>query len=113
MPWHTFEQFGLLGLVIGAVIFLLFLVIKWTLSTTKDILKQAAQEREAWIKAFGDHTEQARLFHESVKDAHNYQREEHRQFSINQNESSKAMAMICQSLGQVEQALGRINGYKD
>lgn len=112
MPWHAFEQFGLLGLVIGAIIFLLFLVIKWTLATTKEILNQAAREREEWVKAFNLHTEQAKLFHESVKEAHIYQRQEHAAFAENQNESSKAMALICQGLGQVEQALGRINGYK-
>ena len=76
----------------GSVIILLFCVIKWTLATTKEIMKQSAIERESWIKALTEHTQQAKTFHEEVKDAHNFQRVEHQE-------------MI--------KVLGRINGYKD
>ena len=102
IPW---QQYGLLGLTIGSITFLLFLVIKWTLETTKSILAQAAKEREAWTKAISDHTEQAKAFHESVKEAHDYQREEHRKLAEQQLKT-------CLCMEQVEKALGRINGYK-
>lgn len=54
MPDFTkFGEYGLLGLIVSAVIFLLFKVIQWTLATTKDILAQAAKEREDWQKKIG------------------------------------------------------------
>ena len=94
----SWSQYGLLGLMVCAIVTLLFIIIKWTLATTRDILNTAREERElsnkereCWMKAFNAHTEQAKLFHESVKDAHDYQRQEHKE-------------MI--------EILGRINGYK-
>lgn len=85
-----FKEFGLLGIVIGSVIFLLFLVIKWTLSTTKEIMKQAAEERKAWIDAVNRVTSSIERHDEKADDRAKYVREEHRQ-------------MI--------ECLGRINGY--
>jgi len=92
------REFGL-GIVLALVMAtLLFIIIKWTLATTKDILNQAARERECWHKAIADHTEQAKVFHDSVQEAHKYQREEHKE-------------MIGQ-LREITITLGRINGYK-
>lgn len=98
MDLTKFSEYGLLGLMIAAIIFLLFKIIMWTLATTKEILRQAATEREAWITAFNEHTLQARAFHDEVKEAHKFQREEHKESLNNQKE----LAII----------LGRINGYK-
>lgn len=111
MPWQLFKDYGLLGLVVGGNIFLLFLVVKWTLATTRDILNQAAKERESWVKALTDHTIQAQRFHDSITEAHNYQRQEHQKLAENQANGSQSIALVCQALGQVESALGRINGY--
>jgi len=92
------REFGL-GIVLAlAMTTLLFVIIKWTLATTKDILNQAAKERECWHKAISEHTEQAKVFHDSVQEAHKYQREEHKE-------------MIGQ-LKEITITLGRINGYK-
>lgn len=79
------------GLNEVAIIALLFLIVKWTLATTKEILHQAADERMKSIKAWEEHTQQAKAFHDQVAEAHKHQREEHKE-------------MI--------QILGRINGYK-
>jgi hypothetical protein len=99
-----FKDFGLFGLVIGSIVLLLFFVIKWTLATTKEILKQAAEERKAWqicldacTRTLQEHNERARAFNETASDAHRFQREEHREMIVNLNEITKA--------------LGRINGY--
>ena len=80
----VFKEFGLAGLLAGSGTLLLFFVVKWTLETTKDILTQAAHEREIfqqmqaqWILAIQEHTSQARAFHDEVKQAHQFQREEH------------------------------------
>ena len=66
----AFKDFGLAGLLAGSGTILLFLVVKWTLETTKEILKQAADERKIfnamsieWINALNAHTEQAKSFH--------------------------------------------------
>lgn len=87
--FSKFGEYGLIGLIIGAVILLLFIVIKWTLATTRDILKQAAEERCAWQLAIGginkaidEHTSQAKAFHEQVNEAHRFQRSEHQEMII-------------------------------
>jgi hypothetical protein len=79
-----FKEFGLAGLLSGAGTILLFFVLKWTLESTKQILNQAAHEREIfqqlqaqWIISLNEHTAQARAFHDDVKQAHQFQREEH------------------------------------
>jgi len=91
MDLTLFKEFGLIGIVFGAIFALLFIIIKWTLSTTKDILNQAAEERKSWIKAIEERNTALKAFNDSVTEAHKYQREEHKQ-------------MI--------EVLGRINGYK-
>ena len=45
---ELFKEFGLLGLVVGSVVILLFFVVKWAFGTAKDIMKQSAEERKAW-----------------------------------------------------------------
>lgn len=87
-PW---QQFGLIGLMIGAIVTLLFIIIKWTLATTKEILKQASVERADWKKTIDSITESIRKHDEKAEERGRYIREEHRQ-------------MI--------ETLGRINGYK-
>lgn len=93
-----FKEFGLLGIVIGAVILLLFLVIKWTLSTTKEIIKQAADERKTWQMTIDRNTQfqekivQAIDKHdEKANERGRYAREEHH---------------------QIIEVLGRLNGYR-
>jgi len=93
------KEYGLVGLTMFAVITLLFFVIKWTLATTKDIMRDAAIEREAFRKCIDEHTMQAKEFHTQVNEAHKYQREEHKE--------------IAAQLKEVTITLGRINGYKD
>lgn len=104
MEFAKFGEYGLLGLVIGSIILLLFLVIKWTLATTKEILAQAAKERECFVQKISDMTKAMdersvndREFHIQVVEAHKYQRDEH-----------SAQNKI---LGELIQAVGRINGY--
>ena len=88
------KEFGMAG----AITFILFLVVKWTLETTKDILKQASEERKVYqehqansIKAIEKITASIERYDEKAEERGKYVREEHRQ-------------MI--------ESLGRINGYK-
>ena len=108
-PW---QEFGLIGIIMGAVIFMLFKVISWTLATTKDILAQAAKEREASqqaIKLMNDsiveHNERARSFHEGVCEAHRNQRIEHEKMIEN-------LLHLTVQNKEIVTTLGRINGYK-
>jgi hypothetical protein len=96
--WSKSVEYGLLGVVICAVIVLLYKIVMWTLATTKEILAQAAKERECFTekiaevtKALDSHSATAREFHNQVVEAHKFQREEHKEMII---------------------SLGRINGYK-
>jgi len=125
MDWmKILDSFGLAGLFGIAFVTLMFCIIKWTLDfvgkliNTYNIdrenwLKQAIAERENWLKAIDKqndtwslHTQQAKIFHELVNEAHKYQREEHQRIE-------SALNITCSSLKQVETALGRINGYTD
>jgi uncharacterized coiled-coil DUF342 family protein len=98
MDWTKFGEYGLLGLIVGAIIILLFLVVKWTLATTKDILAQSAKEREDYYNKMGNISSQMQKVCDCI-DKHDekadergrYVREEHRQ-------------MI--------EILGRMNGYR-
>ena len=126
MNLELWREFGLQGLIMGAVVTLLFFVVKWTLATTRDILKQAAQERVAFQdvirglqQATIEHNERARLFNESVNEAHRCQREEHTQLA----NSLTSLCQACQGFGEVHRrineehreivaSLARINGYK-
>lgn len=79
MELSKFAEYGLLGLVVGSVVILLFFVIKWTLSTTKEILIQAAEERKAWNNTLTDQISQSREFNNQMTEANRYQREEHKE----------------------------------
>jgi hypothetical protein len=87
------KDLGVAGLIFVPFFFLL----RWLLQEVKLILERESIERKDWqviIRGFQDclnsHTAQAQAFHESVAEAHRFQREEHKE-------------MIA--------TLGRINGY--
>ena len=77
-----FAQWGF-----GGVIFLvLVLLIKWILRQQEKILEDAKEERAQWqdivekfSKEIENHTLSAKEFHDQVKEAHRYQREEHKE----------------------------------
>ena len=113
MDVTMWKEFGLQGILMCAVVTILFFVIKCTLATTKDILSQLYRITEAfntsqshWADVLKEHTEQSRSFHEEVRDANKYQREEHLKMLENQ-------VKICNCLEQTEKTLGRINGYTE
>jgi hypothetical protein len=93
------QEMGL-GVTLALATFVaFFFLLKWVLKTSAVMLdKMHEREMKSWEvmngyqKALLDHTAQAKEFHNSVTEAHKYQREEH---------------------GQMIQILGRMNGYKD
>jgi uncharacterized membrane-anchored protein YhcB (DUF1043 family) len=92
MDWLKMcEQYGLLGVVTGAMITLLFLIVKWTLNTTKEILTQSKIDKEAWRETIDRIRTSIDEHDKRAEERGRYVREEHRQ-------------MI--------DTLARINGYK-
>ena len=71
--------------------FLFYMLIKHILSQQTEIMKMATSQNQHWQGIISEHSSNAKLFHNEVKEAHKFQREEH-----------KEIIQIC----------GRINGYK-
>ena len=87
---EKFTEYGLLGLVVGAMIFLLYKIVIWTLGVHKELLGQMAAERASWQNAVNEVTNSIKKHDEKADERGRYVREEHKQ-------------MI--------EALGRINGF--
>ena len=79
MDFGKFGEYGLLGSMIGAIIILLFFIVKWTLSTTRDIINQAAIERKESWKAVNDITGELRKHDEKANERAQYVRAEHKE----------------------------------
>ena len=105
--WKVVSEYGLAT----GIFLLLFFIIKWILEEVKKILEREAKERSEWagiIQGFQrgllEHTANAQAFHDEVKEAHRYQREEHLKLAELQDTT-------CRNMKEIEQALGRLNGY--
>ncbi len=99
MPNISWEQWGIAGVVIGVLFFILWRMLVWVMSFVKDIVKQHSEERSQWLCALGKHgdllnkiSDNINRHDERADERGRYVREEHKQ-------------MI--------EVLGRINGYKD
>lgn len=118
-PW---QQFGLIGLMNGAIVFLLFKIIVWTLATTKEILNQSAEERKAWnvqsskereiwnttierhSQTINDIATSIKRHDERAEERGSLVKKEHEKMIDNLN------AMALQNK-EITSCLGRINGY--
>lgn len=100
--------FAIVGLVITAR-FLAWLI-KYILERNKareDIYMEVMKnDLKHLTESMGRLTDNITNFSNNVNEAHKFQREEHAKMTENQ-------ISVCGSLKQVEQALGRINGYTD
>jgi len=72
--------------------YLFWKIIQHILKQQEVIMKMATEQNQHWQSVISEHTASAKAFHEEVKEAHRFQREEHKE-------------MIT--------TLGRINGYKN
>ena len=104
--FSRFGEYGLLGLVVGSVVILLFFVVKWTLATTKDILAQAAKEREDWHKKIGDVNVSIQKVCDCI-DKHDEKAEERGRFVRSEHER------MIKNLDEQGKILVRMNGYHD
>lgn len=104
-PIKLFETYGLAGLVIGVLFFIILRMLIWVMAFIKDIMKQHSEERSAWLvrlEKLGDNTEkisQSIDEHDRRADERGkYVRFEHEKMITNLEEQGKVLA--------------RINGYK-
>jgi len=106
-----------IGLAI-ALIYVLYLVVKHVLKSQDKILDMATVQNEGWQKAITEHTAQSKQFHDSVVEAHKYQRDEHKEANGKLIEQSvttanmlKLIEKISTNLDEQGKILLRINGY--
>jgi hypothetical protein len=115
-------NFGFGGIVCGILLFIIYKVanklidksdalVYKQMAQQEAILKQHAVERmtyatmwENMSSSLNNHSAASQSFHESVCQAHNYQREEHAKIM-------EGLMKVNAGLDQTEKALGRINGY--
>lgn len=98
MPGFPWEQYGIMGVVISVLFYILWRMLVWVMKWVDKQAEQHNAEREAWMKriealdqSISLHNQGSIEARKATEEAHKYQREEHKQ-------------MI--------EALGRINGYK-
>lgn len=85
-----------IGLAI-ALVALFYLVVKHVLKSQDKILDMATVQNEGWQKVINEHTSQAKVFHDSVTEAHKYQRDEHK-------ECSNGIVSVCNNLTLMNEA---------
>uniref|UniRef100_A0A6M3IWK9 Uncharacterized protein n=1 Tax=viral metagenome TaxID=1070528 RepID=A0A6M3IWK9_9ZZZZ len=99
MPHFAWEQYGIAGVVIGVLFFILWKMLIWVMKWTDKQSDQHLKERESWLVIMNGLRTSLELHNQSsiesrkqLSEAHGYQRAEHK---------------------EMMEVLGRINGYKD
>ena len=97
MDWAKFGDWGLTGLVVGSLFFVLWRMLVWVMKWVDKQSEQHNAERTAWLKTLENlnasieaHSQASIEARKTSEEAHRYQREEHKEM------------ITC---------LGRINGY--
>ena len=94
-----------LGVLLAIIIaYMFYRVLMHILSQQKDILKMATEQNVHWQAVISEHTNNAKTFHEEVKEAHKCQRIEHEKMLTH-------LDLLNQQSRLTVEALGRINGY--
>lgn len=96
--WAKLAEYGLAGLVIGILFFILWRMLIWVMKWVDEQSKQHNAEREVWMKRIEALDQSIQLHNQgsiearrATEEAHKYQREEH---------------------AEMIKTLARINGYK-
>ncbi len=103
--WSRFSEYGLLGLMIGSMILLLFFIVKWVLEHTRELLMQQAKERECWQNIIGKHNEFLQKIVDSI-DKHDEKADERGKYIRFEHEK------MINNLDEQSKMLARINGFK-
>ncbi len=115
----AYREGGLILLLVIVLVLITFLLFKHILGQSDGIMKMGMSMNEKWQKVIDDMTSQSREFQNQVRDAHNYQREEHKeqikvlnQIDTNAQARGRALEKICGNLEEQGKVLTRINGEK-
>ena len=94
-----------LGVILAIVIaYMFYRVLMHILSQQKDIMKMATEQNTHWQSVISEHSSNAKVFHDEVKEAHRCQRVEHEKMLAH-------LDILNQQSRLTVEALGRINGY--
>lgn len=105
-------EYGLSTAILILLVVLFIYFMKWFMGQV-EVMRTSSLAREESLlgiirghqDALNKHTEQAKDFHNEVKTAHEFQRKEHEALS-------KEHEAIMKIASGIQEALGRINGYK-
>jgi hypothetical protein len=111
MDFSKLYEYGLLGVMLGLVLFALWKIIVWLMAFIKEDRERQAVEREKWLCRLEKLDESIRKTADNI-DNHDKRAEERGRYVKEEHAKTISQGeIICSSLKQVEQALGRINGY--
>lgn len=106
MPHTSWEQYGIAGVVIGVLFFLLWRMLTWVMVFIKDTVRQHNDERINWLyalnkqgEAIGKIIESINHHDERANERGKFVRDEHKKMIDNLEEQYKVLL--------------RINGHKD
>ena len=99
--FKAFEQYGLIGLVVGALFFILWRMLIWVMAFVKDTIRQHNDERVNWLYALNKHNEISNKILDGI-DVHDkradergrYVRDEHKKMIDNLEEQYKVLLRI-------------------
>lgn len=96
--WAKFSEYGLIGLIIGILFFILWRMLIWVMAFVKTITEQHNAERQIWLATLNKQNDTLTRISDSI-DAHDKRADERGRYVREEH-----MKMI--------ESLGRINGYK-
>lgn len=98
MDFGGFKEFGLVGLIVGVLFFILWRMLIWVMAFVKEISTQQIKEREVWAGIIARHNESLTKINESIS-RHDEKAEERGRFVREEHK-------------QMIEVLARINGFK-
>lgn len=93
-----FSEYGLIGIIVGTLFFILWRMLVWVMAFVKDITKQQIEERAGWLCTISRQNDLLNKISNSVEE-HDKRADERGRFVREEHK-------------QMIETLGRINGYK-
>ena len=104
--WGKFSEYGLIGLIIGVLFFILWRMLIWVMAFIKDITKQQVEERAIWQGTISKQHDLLNKISLSIED-HDKRADERGRFVRSEHER------MINNLEEQGKVLARINGYKE
>ncbi len=111
MDWiKMFQEFGLIGLIVGVLFFILWRMLCWVMAFIKDTTKQHNEERINWNNTFNNiltkHNDTLAKISEGI-DRHDERADERGKYVRSEHEK------MMKNLEEQGKILARINGFKE